>query len=556
MSMPIVALVADEEAVAHPELLGLSGENLAAQRWLALLTSADEARAYLAKDSGVQEVWVAACGPIAPINLAATLKRDRSARRICMLSAQESGSLLSRSSAAGIDASLSPQAFVERYSRCKQLAMQGAFGGQVAASSGAGYAVGGGPGAVSAGAFSGCAGVESGAGSVLGAGGFANTSVGGAVAAAGAGAGVPAGAVAASGGMSLAYGSPSGTVPSSASAGAGMMPPVGSSAPAAAMGLASSGSYAAGAMAAGAVPAAAMRTLSGQMQRPPEASPRSGASAFAATPAQGQGQSRQGLLIPVVSASGGCGKSAVALLAAYLLQAAGFNTLLLDFDLQFGDMAELVGVERPLRIDEVLKAPARLSGLKSEGNVPALLAAPVHVDSAEAVVDQAADLIDGLRTRFDIIVANTGAAWAEQHAVLLERASKVLFLVDQRQTSIRTTRRALDLCARCGIAVNPFVFALNGCGKGAPLTSMDVSCALKGAEVRELRDGGPDIEDLLAANAPLELLDCGNALCESLLSVLADMLPTEQAEKLHADDESSSGGLLFRSKKPRRRKRG
>ena len=556
MSMPIVALVADEEAVAHPELLGLSGENLAAQRWLALLTSADEARAYLAKDSGVQEVWVAACGPIAPINLAATLKRDRSARRICMLSAQESGSLLSRSSAAGIDASLSPQAFVERYSRCKQLAMQGAFGGQVAASSGAGYAVGGGPGAVSAGAFSGCAGVESGAGSVLGAGGFANTSVGGAVAAAGAGAGVPAGAVAASGGMSLAYGSPTRTVPSSASAGAGMMPPVGSSAPAAAMGLASSGSYAAGAMAAGAVPAAAMRTLSGQMQCSSAASPRSGASAFAATPAQGQGQSRLGLLIPVVSASGGCGKSAVALLAAYLLQAAGFNTLLLDFDLQFGDMAELVGVERPLRIDEVLKAPARLSGLKSEGNVPALLAAPVHVDSAEAVVDQAADLIDGLRTRFDIIVANTGAAWAEQHAVLLERASKVLFLVDQRQSSIRTTRRALDLCARCGIAVNPFVFALNGCGKGAPLTSMDVSCALKGAEVRELRDGGPDIEDLLAANAPLELLDCGNALCESLLSVLADMLPAEQAEKLHVDDESSSGGLLFRSKKPRRRKRG
>ncbi len=556
MSMPIVALVADEEAVAHPELLGLSGENLAAQRWLALLTSADEARAYLAKDSGVQEVWVAACGPIAPINLAATLKRDRSARRICMLSAQESGSLLSRSSAAGIDASLSPQAFVERYSRCKQLAMQGAFGGQVAASSGAGYAVGGGPGVGSAGGFSGCAGVESGAGSVLGAGGFANTSVGGAVAAAGAGAGVPAGAVAASGGMSLAYGSPTRTVPSSASAGAGMMPPAGSSAPAAAMGLASSGGYAGGAMAAGAAPPAAMRTLSGQMQRPPAASPRSGASAFAATPAQGQGQSRLGLLIPVVSASGGCGKSAVALLAAYLLQAAGFNTLLLDFDLQFGDMAELVGVERPLRIDEVLKAPARLSGLKSEGNVPALLAAPVHVDSAEAVVDQAADLIDGLRTRFDIIVANTGAAWAEQHAVLLERASKVLFLVDQRQTSIRTTRRALDLCARCGIAVNPFVFALNGCGKGAPLTSMDVSCALKGAEVRELRDGGPDIEDLLAANAPLELLDCGNALCESLLSVLADMLPAEQAQKLHVDDESSSGGLLFRSKKPRRRKRG
>ncbi len=531
MAMPIVALVCDEQSIRHPELLGLTGENLASQRWLALLTSAEDARAYLARDASVQEVWVAACGPIAPINLAATIKRDRAGRRVCMLSAQESGSLLSRSSAAGIDASLSPQAFIERYAQCKHLAMQGAFGGQASA-----------------------AGVGAGAGASTGAGvgaGVASPLAGGAVSAAGVSGGRVGGQVSVAGapGSLVSPSAPSATG-ISGQASSAAMPPVTSGATPAAN------------------PYAALQpdktvSLSGAPARNQTASPslysqpnqaRTQTTALAQT--SSTNNARSGLLIPVVSASGGCGKSAVALLSAYILQAAGFNTLLLDFDLQFGDMAELMGVERPLRIDEVLTAPARLDSLKSEGNAPALLAAPAHVDAAEAVIEQAADLIDGLRTRFDVIVANTGSAWAEQHAVLLERSSKVLFLVDQRRTSIRATRRALDLCGRCGIAVNPFVFALNGCGKGAPLTSIDVSCALKGSEVRELRDGGPDVEDLLAAGAPFELVDYGNDFCESLRVVLADMLPAEVAQRLQAGGESSSASSLFRPRKSRRRKRG
>ena len=53
----------------------------------------------------------------------------------------------------------------------------------------------------------------------------------------------------------------------------------------------------------------------------------------------------------------------------------GKSTLLLDFDLQFGDMAELAGVQHPLRIDEAIANPERLTGLQPQGNAPALLAA-------------------------------------------------------------------------------------------------------------------------------------------------------------------------------------
>lgn len=521
MTMPVVALVADEESVRNPEMLGLAGENLAAQRWLALLTTAEDARLYLGRDSSIQEVWVAACGPIAPINLAATLKSDRANRRVCMLTAQDSGSLRSRSSAAGIDASLSPQAFVERYARCKQMAASGAFG--VSAMPGSLYVQEKGKvGAAMAAPFPGREGQCT-------SGQVATTSrdagFGGAVATNAAGG--PCGMSGIAGAVPGA-----GTAPAPAAAPAALESP--------------------------GVLGAAGSTAFGASGSSRSASSFAGAGSAGVLGSAGPADRRKtGLLLPVVSASGGCGKSAIALLSAYLLQAAGINTLLLDFDLQFGDMAELAGVERPLRIDELLVQPSRLDALKSEGSIPALLAAPAHVDSAEAVAEQAGELIEALRGRFDVVIANTGAAWAEQHAVLLECSSKVLFLIDQRQTSIRATRRALDLCTRCGIAVNPFVFALNGCGKGAPLASIDVSCALKGAEIRELRDGGPDVEDLLAAAAPLELIDSRNELASSLIEVLADMLPDEMAQRLRdGGQQPGASGSLFRGKKPRRRKRG
>ena len=272
-----------------------------------------------------------------------------------------------------------------------------------------------------------------------------------------------------------------------------------------------------------------------------------------ASAANAQHPAAKGFLLPVVSGSGGAGKSAVALLAAHAAQGLGLRTLLLDFDLQFGDMAQLMGVKKPLRIDEVLARPERLAQLACEGKVPALLAAPEHVDAAETVVAQAPALLDAVRERFDVIVANTGGAWAEQHAVLLERSSKALFLVDQRATSVHAAQRALDLCARCGIAVNPFLFTLNGCGKGAPLSSMDVSCALKGAHVHELPDGGADVEELLAAGLVGDLVDSRNDLFEGIEELMTEILPGVSAAT--GSSREGPGMPFLRGKRSRKRKK-
>ena len=418
-----VLLCADEESARHPELIGLREENLLEQPWLAVRTTAREARDLAAKSASIEEIWVVSCPDVEPINLAAAVKRDNPRRRVSMLCSQPSGSFHSRTKAAGIDETMTHQVLVERYAARKR---------QVRA---------------------------------------------------------------------LA----SGSRDSKRETGPCAVPHTGSVLP---------------------------------------------------KPVVSSGEKRA-TLITVVSGSGGAGKSTVSVLSALIAQRMGYNTLLLDFDLQFGDAPALMGVQNPLAVDDVLAVPSRLDQLRSDGRMPALLAAPRHLEDSEAVVERAPQLLDQLTARFDVVVANTGAAWAEQHALLLERSSKALFLIDQRPSSLRACQHALDLCARCGIATGPFLYAVNRCSKNALFTSIDVSCSLRGAHVFELKDGGGEVEELLGAGLPFDLLASRNDLCASLERVLSGVLPGDRRAAA-PPEEGASRGPGFRlpvGKKPRRRRK-
>ena len=118
---PLVALCADETSMRHPELMGLEGEHLASQTWLRLFTSGQEMRTFLKNDRAVDEAWVISCDDIEPINLAATLKRDRGDLRVCLITFQGTGSLRSRASAAAVDVMLTSHALASRYGAFKRV---------------------------------------------------------------------------------------------------------------------------------------------------------------------------------------------------------------------------------------------------------------------------------------------------------------------------------------------------------------------------------------------------------------------------------------------------
>lgn len=250
-------------------------------------------------------------------------------------------------------------------------------------------------------------------------------------------------------------------------------------------------------------------------------------------------------LMPVVSGSGGAGKSTIAVLSALMAAKRGFRTLLFDCDLQFGDAAIALGLSDALTFDEALVRPDMLDrACQAKGLV--LLAAPKRLETAEYLAHEVPRLLGIVAGHFDVIIANTGASWSEYHAALLERASAALFLIDQRASSLAACRHALELCARCGIATGPFRYALNRCAKGSLFNTIDVSCALQGQAVLELKDGGHEIEEFIGAGAAAELIEEKNDLCISLQHVLDQVLPSQ----------SSGIGASSQNSEPTARKRG
>ena len=267
-------------------------------------------------------------------------------------------------------------------------------------------------------------------------------------------------------------------------------------------------------------------------------------------------RSRKGCAVAVVSGSGGSGKSTVATLFSLLAAQMGVRTALLDADLQFGDVCHLLGSAPHIRLDALCAAGDRAEALeaafgkaRSDPPVPAIVSAPARLEDCETFASEVAGVLDVLRSEFELTVVNTGAFWCESHAMLLERCDKTVFLMDQRPSSLRACVHAVDLCSRMGLASQPFVFAINRCERSGLLSAVDASCALHGAHVAEFPDGGRDVDELLGAGYPFELIGSKNRFVEALRAFTADIVRECVPDAAARLDAGKRGKGLFRKRK-------
>ena len=269
----------------------------------------------------------------------------------------------------------------------------------------------------------------------------------------------------------------------------------------------------------------------------------------------------RGIILPVVSGSGGAGKSAVSAILAQLIGDRGASVVVLDLDLQFGDMHKLLGHRAPISINDVLSDQAALESITAakdgSGGVcsPALIAAPKRLEHADLAYGHIGEVLDLCAALYDVVVVNTGSYWGEHQALLLEKSTSPIFLIDQTSSSVFACKHALELCTRLGIATSSFVFALNRCDRDALFTGIDIAMALQGAHVVELKDGGHEVEELLSAGMVEELCATKNEMLKSVQSLLdevASMNPRIPTKKAPQASVSHAGRtLLGRRRKTR-----
>ena len=259
----------------------------------------------------------------------------------------------------------------------------------------------------------------------------------------------------------------------------------------------------------------------------------------------GQTGIAHGTSIMVTSASGGAGKTAVAALAASISAQAGFRTLLIDANLQYGDAASCLKNAYAIDSEQILTDIDALSEISDE-HILTVTKAPSRLEQAESLTCELPTLLDAASAIFDVVVVDANSIWDDAQISLIERCTKVLFLVDQRASSAHASKRALDLLIRCGIATGSMQFALNRCSKSAAYSPIDISCSLQGASVFELRDGGREVEELMGIGMADELIAERNPLAESVSTLLSGWLPTVDpaSTKTSKTAKGQSGTLL------------
>ena len=262
-------------------------------------------------------------------------------------------------------------------------------------------------------------------------------------------------------------------------------------------------------------------------------------------------------IVSIVSGSGGTGKSSITALVALLAQKRGIRTLVLDADFQFGDLKYLLGYKRTLDVSDFLEHPEQIESLLKVDTWPALLSAPAELEYSELMGEKIGELLAYLKPHFDLIVVNTGSSWSELQIQLLEASNNVFFLLDQRPSSVRACNHALELCARCGVATTAFSYLLNFCSKKSLLSSLDVSCALKGAKVHEIKDGGPEVSELLGAGMAHKLSRLNNAFCTSIETLLGETVYERVKPSLAPEGEAllEKSALSIKSKYRHRQKK-
>ena len=88
-------LCAEEEVLAHPEMMGLEGERLDALEWVLCVHGAEECRSAAESFPDSVGVWIVSCDDMDAVNLAAALKRDDPDRNVSLISFSPDGSLSS-----------------------------------------------------------------------------------------------------------------------------------------------------------------------------------------------------------------------------------------------------------------------------------------------------------------------------------------------------------------------------------------------------------------------------------------------------------------------------
>lgn len=174
----------------------------------------------------------------------------------------------------------------------------------------------------------------------------------------------------------------------------------------------------------------------------------------AASASQVEPPKKKGRMVSVFSSKGGCGTSFI---ATNLAASAAARTVLVDLNLQAGDLPLFLGVEPTYSIADMVENRARLdeslitSFVTPHSSKLSLLAAPKQADSADEIEpEHVFEVLERLRESYEYVVIDPQHTFDSITLAALDQSDEIVLVLTLDIPAIRSTQRALEIFDRLG----------------------------------------------------------------------------------------------------------
>lgn len=258
------------------------------------------------------------------------------------------------------------------------------------------------------------------------------------------------------------------------------------------------------------------------------------ASPVSVPPADAASPSRRAPVICAVSGSGGCGKSTIIATMAHTASLLGLRAAVLDLDLMFGNLYDLLGADSPRDMAALIEPSAAGALVEPDVVAASMRVAPgvtlwgpvAAPEQAELMARPVELLLDILRRESDVVFVDTSVFWGDAVAAAVAASDRCLVVGDAAVSSATSASRVIELAGRVGVPRTRMSAVFNRFGaRGADedvAMRFEIACALS-SKIR-IADGGQDLAALMAFGRADEAVGQTSAFATSVREATREML--------------------------------
>lgn len=198
-------------------------------------------------------------------------------------------------------------------------------------------------------------------------------------------------------------------------------------------------------------------------------------------------QAAPGRVLTVLSPKGGAGKTTIATnLAVGLAQTAPGSVVLVDLDVQFGDVATALSLEPEFTLDDVVHGAALRDPIAMKTHLThhpsglSVVCAPDNPAAADTITpEQVSALLSLLATQFRFVVVDTAAGLEARTLAALDHTTDPMLLTTFDVTGSRGLRKEIATLRDLGMLTNARQVVLNFADPKGGLSVSDIEATIR-----------------------------------------------------------------------------